>query len=155
MRTNFPNAREDGNMISCIETVLVYNEFFSFLEEKFGRRAVEEYWCYVADTIFREPRRIIEKEGLDGVYRYLRDTWKEEGDTFEIYRDGSSVTVDVKSCSSIGTLNGARHVRRYHDYCGHCLIMYRRLFSSLGYDFEMEQIDPARGMCRVKVTRKS
>jgi hypothetical protein len=141
-------------MISCIETVLVYNELFSFLEEKHGKNAVEEYWRHVADTAFSEPRRII-GEGLDGVYRYLHDTWLDEGDLIEITRDERSVTVNVKDCSSVRKLRVARHVKRYHDYCGHCPVMYRRLFSSLGYDFEMEHIDPARGVCRVCVRRRA
>ena len=141
-------------MISCMETVLVYNEFFIFLEEKHGTRAVEDYWRYVADTTFDEPRRIIKEEGLEGVYKYLNETWKEEGDVFEISRDERSVTVAVHDCSSVRKLHSTKHIKPYSDYCRHCLIMYQRLFGDLGYDFQVEILDPDRGACRMYITRR-
>ncbi|MFH0965791.1 MAG: hypothetical protein V2A58_17470 [Planctomycetota bacterium] len=141
-------------MISCTETILVYNEFFLFLEERHGRQAVETYWHFVADTAFDGPRAAIREGGLDAVYDYLRETWGEEGDVFDIERDETSVRVTVHNCSSVRKLRKAKHITRYADYCGHCPVMYARLFDDLGYDFEMDRTDPEKGICSVRVSRR-
>ena len=142
-------------MISCTETILVYNEFFNFLDERYGKEEVETYWRYVADTVFDAPREAIKKGGLHAVYQYLSETWEEEGDVFDIERDRTSVSVTVHNCSSVRKLRRAKHVKRYGDYCGHCPVMYKRLFHDLGYDFQMELLDPEKGVCKVRVSQKA
>lgn len=141
-------------MISCMESITVYNEFFNFLDAHHGAKAVETFWRFVADTSFDEPRRSIEEGGMDAIYTYLKETWEEEGDVFDIERNENSITVEVHNCSSVRKLRKAKHIKRYMNYCGHCPAMYERLFDGLGYRFEMEQTNPDLGVCKVRVTPK-
>ena len=141
-------------MISCTESIYVYNEFFNFLDTHHGIEAVKTFWRFVADTSFDGPRRAIEKGGMDAIYNYLKETWEDEGDVFDIERDEDSITVEVHNCSSVRKLRRAAHITRYPDYCGHCPAMYEYLFDDLGYHFEMEHTNEELGVCRVRVTPK-
>lgn len=142
-------------MISCMESIYVYNEFFNFLDRRHGAEAVETFWRFVADTSFDDPRRAIQQGGMDAIYKYLKETWEEEGDVFDIERDENSITVEVHNCSSVRKLRKAKHIKRYSNYCGHCPAMYENLFGGLGYNFEMEQTNPDLGVCKVRVTPKA
>ena len=141
-------------MISCTEAIHAYNEFFWFLEERHGKEAVETFWRFTADASFEEPRRRIAAGGLDAIYEYMRTAWSEEGDVFDIERDDKGITVMVHNCSSVRKLRKAKHVKRYPDYCGHCRPMYQKLFGELGYDFQIDNIDPAMGICRIRVEER-
>lgn len=141
-------------MISCTESIHVYNEFFNYIDKRYGPEAVETFWHFVADTSLEEPRQAIREGGMDAIYTYLKETWEEEGDVFDIHRDENSVTVEVHNCSSVRKLRKAQHIKRYVNYCGHCPVVYERFFDDLGYRFEMELINPDLGICKVRVTSK-
>jgi len=141
-------------MISCMDTIYAYNEFFLFLQERHGREAVEEFFEYVADISFQDARREIPGKGIDAVYKYLYNAWTGEGDVLDFECDETSVTITVHNCSSIRKLRKAKHIKRYHNYCGHCAPMYTKLFDELGFDFEIVNTNPELGMCRIKVSEK-
>ena len=49
-------------------------------------------------------------------------------------------------CPSKGMLQELEHVEPYHDYCGHCDVLYRRVLEPLGYEctFDMSRCDEAQ-----------
>jgi len=49
-------------------------------------------------------------------------------------------------CPSKGLLQGLRHVKPYHDYCGHCDVLYRRVLEPLGFECvaDLSECDQAR-----------
>jgi len=141
-------------MISYMDIIPALNECFLFLDARHGKKAVEEFWEYVADIYFDDARRMIKDSGIEGIYNYLYNAWTGEGDVLEFERDADSVTVHVYNCSSIRKLRKAKHITRYYDYCGHCRPMHKKLFAELGYDFEIENTDPELGMCEIRVVRR-
>jgi len=45
-----------------------------------------------------------------------------------------------------GRLLNIPHIEAYHDYCGYCPVLYRRLLEALGFEYikDMSQVEQAR-----------
>jgi hypothetical protein len=87
---------------------------------------------------------------------YWNRTLNEEAADFtmELDEEAGEFSLTMHRCPSKGMLLEDRRVVPYHDYCGHCDVLYRRVLEPLGYEylFDQSRVDQAR--CRLVVRRK-
>jgi hypothetical protein len=95
----------------------------------------------------------VEKNGIRGCWLYWTHTLNEEAADFtmELDEEKGVFRIIMHHCPSKGRLNELQHIEAYHDYCGHCDVLYRRVLKPLGYEvtFDMSECDQAR--CRFTV----
>ena len=142
-------------MISCTETILSYNELFSFLHEKYGEQAVLRFWEAVSDRFLRNLRELVREKGVQGMLEYWGRTLPEEGAAHEItVKDDDFFRIEIFKCPSVGVVRRNRHIKKYPDYCRHCDALYRRIIEDYGFSYKIEYLDEEKGVCRITVRKK-
>ncbi len=138
-------------MISCTEFIPLYSELFKYLEEKKGGHdEVVRYWEYISDTYVADLLgKEVSEKGLRGCFDYWSKSLNEEACDFkmELDEDKGEFTIDMRWCPSKGMLNSLEHMEPYHDYCGHCAVLYARQLKKYGIlcdEFDMS------GVCEAK-----
>ena len=143
-------------MISCTEFIPAYSELFKFLEQKGGRAAVLDFWNYLSDHFLGNLRSAVEANGIRGCWIYWNHTLNEEAADFtmELDEQAGEFRIHMHHCPSMGRLLELTHIEPYHDYCGHCDVLYRRVLEPLGYEYitDMSQCHQAR--CSLLVRKK-
>lgn len=142
-------------MISCTEFIYSYSELFKFIEEKDGKEGVTRYWEFVSDNYVKDRLgKCVEEEGIQGCYNYWAKALSEEAADFTMTLDGDTFVIDMHHCPSKGRLLDCKNLQPYHDYCGHCDLLYRRVLEPLGfrYDYDMSGTDHAQ--CCLTITKK-
>lgn len=138
-------------MISCTEFIPSYSELFTFLEDKYGRGEVDEFWKYLfAPTGSGIPLiNYVKKEGIRGCFDYWAGTLNEEAADFTMYlneKAGWFMNV-MHACPSKGRLLKLKDeigITPYHDYCLHC-DSYRFAAEKVGlkYIYNFQGVDHA------------
>ena len=135
-------------MISCTEFIPAYSELFKFLEARGGKQEVVGYWEYISDNFLHNLRALVQEHGLRGCWLYWSHTLNEEAADFtmEIDDEAGEFTIVMHHCPSKGRLNELEHIEPYHDYCGHCDVLYRRVLEPLGFECiaDLSECDQAR-----------
>lgn len=143
-------------MISCTEFIPLYSEFFKYLEKRGGRDAVMDYWIYISDNSIADKTNpnslisFIERDGgFEGAINYWNHTLTEEAcDVLKIHDYEKRYSYShMRHCPSRGMLNSLPHVEPYHDYCGHCKVIYARVLEKYGIDFEMDHSKIGNAEC--------
>lgn len=126
-------------MIPCTDFIPAYSELFRFLEELGGREAVTEFWEYLSDEYLTDLRELVREKGLRGCWDYWSRTLNEEAADFsmELDEEAGVFTITMHCCPSKGRLLQS-HLEPYHDYCGHCAVLYSRVLEPLGFDYELD-----------------
>ena len=96
----------------------------AYLEQRHGAEAVRGYLRQFASAFYAGVTQAINERGLIALREHLERIYALEGG------------------------------QPYHDYCGHCDLLYRRVLEPLGYEYtyDMSQVDHAR--CRLVVRRQ-
>lgn len=144
-------------MISCIQFIPAYSEFFKFLEDRDDRDAVVAFWEYLSDHYLRDSLRAeVEKNGIRGCWNYWSRSLNEEAADFtmELDEEAGAFAIRMRRCPSKGMLLSLAQMEPYHDYCGHCDLLYRRVLEPLGYRYEYDMSECDRARCRLTVTRE-
>ena len=143
-------------MIPCTDFIPAYSELFAFLEEKGGRRAVQDFWNWLSDAYLGNLRDLVRAQGIRGCWSYWSHTLNEESADFTMTLDEEAgrFTIEMHRCPSRGLLLRTLQIEPYHDYCGHCDVLYRRVLEPLGYDvtLDLRHVDEAR--CSVVIRAK-
>jgi hypothetical protein len=144
-------------MISCTEFIPAYSELFRYLEERGGREEVVRFWEDLSDRFLGNLRALVEEHGLRGCWLYWSHTLNEEAADFrmELDEEAGEFRIIIRDCPSKGLLMSLDHMEPYHDYCGHCDVLYRRVLEPLGYECvaDLSECDEAR--CSIMVRRRS
>ena len=138
-------------MISCVDFIPAYSEFFGYLEDRGGHAEVEKLWNYlfVPDGKSIPLINFLEKEGVRGCWSYWSGTLNEEAADFTMYlneKRGFFMNV-MHYCPSKGRLlklAEAEGYKPYPYYCMHC--DYYRLAAEkagLRYIYNFNGIDKA------------
>jgi hypothetical protein len=134
-------------MISCTDFIPAYSELFKFLEERGGHEAVLDFWAYLSDNFLGNLRELVLEHGVRGCWEYWSRTLNEEAADFMIAldEDAGEFSIEMYSCPSKGRLLAEKHLALYHDYCGHCDVIYRRVLEPLGFTCtcDLSQVDQA------------
>ena len=145
-------------MIPCTDFIPAYSELFKFLEEKGGREAVVDFWNYLSDSFLGNLRDLVVGNGIRGCWLYWSHTLNEEAADFtmELDEEAGEFRIIMHHCPSKGRLIESGHVEPYHDYCGHCDVLYRRILEPLGYEytFDMSECDEAKCSLLVRDKKK-
>ncbi len=73
----------------------------------------------------------------------------------ELDEEAGEFSITMHRCPSKGMLLDLKHVKPYHDYCGHCDVLYRRVLEPLGYEYLYDMSETDRARCRLVVRSKS
>ena len=144
-------------MISCTDFIPAYSELFRYLESRGGREAVIDFWNYLSDTFLGNLKSLVAENGIRGCWLYWSHTLNEEATDFtmELDDDAGEFSITMHHCPSKGRLLGLSHIEPYHDYCGHCDVLYRRVLDPLGYEYSLDMSGCDEARCRLIVRRKS
>ena len=143
-------------MISCTEFIPAYSELFTYLEARGGRQAVLDFWYYLSDNFLGNLANAVKAHGIRGCLLYWSRTLNEEAADFTMTLDeeAGEFSIVMHHCPSKGRLLEYAHFAPYHDYCGHCDVLYRRVLEPLGFECltDLTQCDKAR--CSVVIRTK-
>ena len=142
-------------MISCTEFIPAYSELFRYLEERGGHEEVVRFWEHLSDNFLHNLRDLVAEHGIRGCWMYWSHTLNEEAADFtmELDEEAGEFRIEMHHCPSKGMLLGLEHMEPYHDYCGHCAVLYARVLEPMGYEcsFDMGAVDRARCSLEVRV----
>ena len=143
-------------MIPCTDFIPAYSELFKYLETRGGPEAVLDFWNHLSDSFLDNLRDLVTEHGLHGCWLYWTHTLNEEAADFtmELDEEAGEFRILMHACPSKGLLLKLDHVKPYHDYCGHCDVLYRRVLEPLGFECiaDMSECDEAR--CSFLVRRR-
>ena len=135
-------------MISCTDFIPAYSELFKYLEKRGGREAVVDFWNHLSDHFLNNLRELVVEHGIRGCWLYWSHTLNEEAADFtmELDEEAGRFSIVMHQCPSKGLLLALDHVEPYHDYCGHCDVLYRRVLEPLGFECscDLSETDSAR-----------
>ncbi len=136
-------------MISCTDFIPAYSELFKYLESKGGEEAVSDFWNYLSDRFLGNLKQLVEENGLRGCWMYWSHTLNEEAADFtmELDEDAGEFRITTHHCPSMGRLIEEKHIEPYHNYCGHCDVIYRRVLEPLGYEGSMDLSECNKARC--------
>ena len=134
-------------MISCTEFIAAYSELFRFLEKRGGQQAVRAFWEHLADQYLGTLKDLVTKHGLRGCWMYWSRTLSEEAAGFTMQMDEQEkvLRIEMHNCPSKARLLQWQQMEPYHDYCGHCDVLYQRVLEPLGYvcELDLTRVDQA------------
>ena len=142
-------------MIPCTEFIPAYSELFKFLEAKGGKQAVVDFWCYLSDNFLGNLKSLVEQNGIRGCWLYWSHTLNEEAADFtlELDEEAGEFKLIMHHCPSKGRLLEIEHIEPYHDYCGHCDLLYRRVLEPLGYEYNYDMSNCDKATCSILIRR--
>lgn len=125
-------------MISCVEFIPAYSELFSFLDENYSHKEVENFWAYLFEPTGKGIPLInyAKKDGLRGCWNYWCGTLTEEAAnvTMRLNEKNGWSSSHMHYCPSKGRLLELQKeigLVPYYDYCGHC-DYYRAALEKVG-----------------------
>ncbi|HEY3297178.1 MAG TPA: hypothetical protein VGK34_00870 [Armatimonadota bacterium] len=144
-------------MISCTEFIPAYSELFKTLERLGGEDAVTGFWEYLSDNFLTNFGEIVKENGIRGCWLYWSHTLNEEAADFtmELDEDAGEFKIEMHLCPSKARLLEIKHIEPYHNYCGHCDLLYARVLKPLGleYKIDLSRCDKATCTCTVKALK--
>jgi len=142
-------------MIPCTDFIPAYNELFRFLEERGGRQAVIDFWNHLSDEFLGNLRDLVGEHGIEGCWLYWSHTLNEEAADFtmELDEDAGEFRILMHHCPSKGRLLEDDRIEPYHDYCGHCDVIYRRVLEPPGYECEVDLSECDQARCSVTIRK--
>lgn len=143
-------------MISCTDFIPAYSELFTFLEERYGRASIDEFWEYLFDPNVRSPLAVfLQKEGIRGCFSYWTITLNEEAADFTMYLNEKAgwFLLKMHHCPSKGRLlelQGKTGLVPYRDYCLHC-DHYREAVEQAGLSYIFNFCGMEKAACSIFV----
>lgn len=134
-------------MICTPQFIQVYNETFRFIREESGHNAVYAYWNRIADIILADLKELVREKGLKGCVDYWSRVLTKEDAHFRITLN-DKFTLEILRCPSLRLLE-----EPYDNYCGHCDVMYRKIFEELGYKYNIEYGFGGGADCRITISK--
>ncbi len=141
-------------MISCTEFIYSYSELFKFIEKKEGEGGVKAYWEHISDN-YVAPRlgECVRADGIEGCYKYWAKALSEEAADFTMTLDDGVFVIDMHHCPSKGRLLEKKDIEPYHNYCGHCDLIYRRVLEPFGLKYDYDMTNTAKAQCKLTISK--
>ena len=145
-------------MISCTDFIPAYSDLFKYLEKRGGNQAVLDFWNYLSDQYLDNLRDLVKARGIRGCWEYWSHSLNEEAADFtmELDEEKEELKITMHHCPSKGRFLKEPRLEPYHDYCGHCVVLYHRVLEPLGFtanDVDLSESDQAK--CIFIVRRKT
>ena len=141
-------------MISCNEFIPLYNELFKFIDKNFSKKDNVKLWEDISKGSYvNKLDNMVREKGLQGIYEYWKEILSEEGGRYELTLRDNEFVLDMHYCPSVGKLTST-HIEPYNDYCGHCAVLYIRIYEKYGLKGARYIIDRNKGQCREYVWKE-
>ena len=126
----------------------VYNIIYRWFEQRYGKKALEEYWKYIAQNCFSEILNRF-STGIVGVRDYLSETFDKDGGEYLSTIKGDSLIFEVTKCPDYDFMNSVFNInfKPIEDYCKHHEIFNSALAEKAGYSFCMAECNH-KGQCK-------
>lgn len=137
-------------MISCIEFIPAYSVLFDFLEDMGGKQSVLDYWQFISDEyVEKSLGPLVREKGIEGCWQYWSTALNEEAADFTLTCDTEKrqMIVDMHRCPSKSKLLDLTYMKPYHDYCGHCNVIYKPVLSRAGISETRDHSGVHEGRC--------
>ncbi len=120
-------------MLGVQDFIGYYDWTFEHLRQKYGERAVHDYWsqCIAMDSQ-RHARQLFLEKGFDGMQEYWAHTLEMEEAGYNFDRGKDFFRIGMFDCPSKGHLI-KRGLEAYHDYCEHCIGWIKPLMDEAGF----------------------
>lgn len=137
--------------------IVVYNETFKFIEEKYGVEAVKDLWETISKRWCTHLDSLVKEKGLEGMLEYWGGsdgTLGREKADYEIKLEGGVLSGVMHKCPSVGELleRGRELYKGSLNYCSHCQALYAPIANKYGYemffDVELDEAGGCVGRCR-------
>ena len=125
--------------------IVVYNETFKYIEEKYGVMALLDLWKTISEEWCTHLDELIKTKGLEGMVEY----WGGESGT--LGREKAEFEISLKDGVFLGTMHECPSVKELRErgrkiytgklsYCDHCPALYKPVAKKYGFDmfFEIE-----------------
>ena len=145
-------------MISCTEFIPSYSELFTYLEENYGRKEVDNFWEYLfkptGDGI--PLINFVKAEGIRGCFNYWKGTLSEEAADVTLYLNEKAgwFRCAMHRCPSKGRLLKLADeigITPYHHYCLHC-DSYRAAIEKVGLNYVYDFTGMDHAACSILIT---
>ena len=130
----------------------VYNSTFRFLEERFGREALEDYWRYIGEDFLAHWIALVREKGTEGMREYWTKSLEDEGADYDLTASPDEFVITMRRCPAIGWLK-EHGADIFDDYCGHCKVLWGHLGELAGFSLEIKS-DQEHGTCTLHYRRK-
>lgn len=127
-------------MIPCTDFIPAYSELFSYLEKRGSKQAVDNFWNYLSANFLGNLESLVKEHGIRGCWLYWSHTLNEEAADFtmELDEENEEFRIIMHKCPSKSRLLKCDNITPYHNYCGHCDVLYRRVLEPLGYKYSID-----------------
>ena len=120
--------------------IVNYSATFQYLDARYGKSAVVNFWDYLGDTGV-ELCDLVREKGLEGYLEYFygsNGTCAREHVVGGAYIDENGVYTEyVNDCPSVSAME-QRGKRPYRHYCEHCYWLYHKSLEENGFTYEAE-----------------
>lgn len=110
---------------------------FQFLEERYGRKALEKFLERVGRNCYKSLINGIKENGFSVLEEYWRRIFTLEEGNFEIERDTNSITLKVRRCPAIIHLREVGYPI-YKDFCIQTRIINNAIAREAGLECNVE-----------------
>lgn len=126
-----------------------YNIIFSWFEEKYGYKALEEYWQFIAASCFDETIEYFRKEGLKGINDYFESIFSADGGEVRSNLANGKLVFEIEKCPDYDFLQSSDnpHFKPIKHYCRHHEIINSILAKQSGHRFCMTECSN-NGRCK-------
>ncbi|NJD03850.1 MAG: hypothetical protein FIA99_14900 [Ruminiclostridium sp.] len=133
--------------------IVIYNETFKYIEEKYGADEVKDLWAAISREWCGHLRELAASKGLEGMYEYWggnEGTLGREKAEYEVSLRDGILYGKMYVCPSVEELRqrGREIYHGRYSYCDHCLDLYGPIASEYGFDMSMDIDYDENGRCQ-------
>lgn len=116
-----------------------------YLEENYGRKALDDYLVQVADNVYGGLSKRIKKQGLKALKKHLKRIFDLEEAKYKIYNDGRRLLLEVRRCPALDHIRrkGYPVMKRFCECDG---IVTKEICKNAGIEFKIKY-DQKIGSC--------
>lgn len=126
-----------------------YNVIFNWFKENYGKKALEEYWKFIANSCYDETIEKFKNEGLDGIKEYFEDIFDKDGGKYNSNLKDNKLVFEVVDCPAYSFMKNSDnpYFEPIEEYCEHHQVINSILAKKSGHKFEMVECDN-NGHCK-------
>jgi len=146
MNTWFHNSKDflypnlpynDVKPVGAADFYLAINATITFLEKKFGKSGVIDYFKEMAEKYYEPVIKLWKENGLEGVRGYLDDFFRAEpNSSVTISNEPGKIVLKVKQCPAIHHLKKSGRVIS-PLYCDQCRVINQTIADKSGIHFNI------------------
>ncbi|MBI4377622.1 MAG: hypothetical protein HY578_00845 [Nitrospinae bacterium] len=121
------------------------NYGLKYLEENYGRKAVEYYLVQVADNVYGGLSKRIKKQGLKALKKHLKRIFDLEEAKYKIYNDGRRLLLEVRRCPALEHM-GKREYPVMKRFCECDGIITKEICKNAGIELKIKY-NQKKGSC--------